>query len=217
MLVAVSRRMSCIPSRSRPSFTADRTTPPDFSHGSLRFFTPRLFYRRLTCKLIGHQVIHLFSATKSANRNCACGVSFLAEDETETRVRHHVSCFLGGHSYIKMCERDGHREYVCVQCGHPLLFAAQTSAYAQRETFRKKVRYLCNLFGHRVHSVAERDGLVEYACDCGHSFLKRRQVEDKITHPLVCLFSGHFIRFVTRRAGYSEYLCRNCGHTFCFI
>jgi len=116
-----------------------------------------------------------------------------------------------------MCERDGHREYVCVQCGHPLLFAAQTSAYAQRETFRKKVRYLCNLFGHRVHSVAERDGLVEYACDCGHSFLKRRQVEDKITHPLVCLFSGHFIRFVTRRAGYSEYLCRNCGHTFCFI
>jgi len=217
MSVAASRRMSCIPSKSRPSFTADRTPSPDFSRGSLSFLTPQRFYRRLACKLVGHRVSHLFSATKGANRSCVCGIRFLAENESETRVRHHVPCFLGGHSYIKMCERDEHCEYVCVQCGHPLLFAARTSAYARKETFRKKVRYLCNLLGHRVHRVAERDGLVEYACDCGHSFLKRRQVEDKITHPLVCLFSGHFIRFVTRRAGYSEYLCRNCGHTFCFI
>ncbi|HVF86842.1 MAG TPA: hypothetical protein VM866_04600 [Pyrinomonadaceae bacterium] len=209
--------MSCAPPKSQPSFTTNRTTFADNLRGSPSSLTFQHFHRRLACKLIGHQVSHLFSATKAEGRSCACGVSFLAENKTETRVRHHVSCFLGGHSYIKMCERDGHCEYVCVQCGHPLLFAARTSAYARKETFRKKVRYLCNLFGHRVHRVAERGGFTEYACDCGHSFLKRRQIKGKITHPLVCLFAGHFIRFVTRRAGYSEYLCRNCGHTFCFI
>jgi hypothetical protein len=32
---------------------------------------------------------------------------------------------------------------------------------------------MCGLLGHRVQQVAVRDGFVEYACHCGHSFLIR--------------------------------------------
>jgi hypothetical protein len=52
---------------------------------------------------------------------------------------------------------------VCTQCGHPLLFDAEHDPYAASPTFKKKVRYLCGLFGHRVRHVATRDGFEEYA------------------------------------------------------
>jgi hypothetical protein len=29
--------------------------------------------------------------------------------------------------------------------------------------------------------------------------------------------SGHNLRFVVRRSGFTEYVCRNCGHPFCFV
>ena len=61
-----------------------------------------------------------------------------------------------------------------------------------------------------------RDGFIEYACFCGHSFLKAQKIEGKIRHPAICVVAGHFIHFLTRRAGYAEYVCRNCGHPFCF-
>lgn len=64
--------------------------------------------------------------------------------------------------------------------------------------------------------VTERDGFHEYTCFCGHSFLKTETVSLKVTHPLVCFFTAHRIRFVTRRRGYAEYVCRDCGHPFCF-
>lgn len=86
-----------------------------------------------------------------------------------------------------------------------------------RPQFTKKVRYLCGLFGHRVTRVAARDGFVEYACACGHSFLKRADAAGTIRHPLVCFFFAHRIVFLTRRAGYAEYVCRDCGHPFCFV
>jgi hypothetical protein len=70
--------------------------------------------------------------------------------------------------------------------------------------------------GHRVHEVAERNGCVEYACRCGHTFLKPVNGLTRVTHPLACVARGHFIRFVERRAGYAEYVCRTCGHPFCF-
>jgi len=61
-----------------------------------------------------------------------------------------------------------------------------------------------------------RDGFVEYACFCGHSFLKEQKIEGKIRHPAICVVAGHYIHFLSRRAGYAEYVCRNCGHPFCF-
>jgi hypothetical protein len=89
--------------------------------------------------------------------------------------------------------------------------------YAGGVLFGKKVGYLCNLLGHSVHTVCERNGYTEYACDCGHTFLRRRAGLDRVTHPPVCLFAGHFVRFIERRGGQAEFRCRNCGHTFGFV
>ncbi len=47
-----------------------------------------------------------------------------------------------------------------------------TTHIGSSTTFKKKVRYLCGLFGHRVRHVTTRDGYEEFACFCGHSFLK---------------------------------------------
>ena len=63
---------------------------------------------------------------------------------------------------------------------------------------------------------AVRDGFVEQACHCGHSFLMSGEEREVIRHPLVCVALGHFVRHLTSRAGYAEYVCRNCGHPFCF-
>jgi DNA-directed RNA polymerase subunit RPC12/RpoP len=171
----------------------------------------------LSCKVWGHHVDnHVFKASRAADRACRCGTPYLAEDRSITRVRHTLSCFLGKHDYERLTDRDGCHEYVCTQCGHPLLFDAGHDPYAASTTFKKKVRYLCGLFGHRAREVAVRNGFVEYACFCGHSFLKEQKVEGKIRHPAICVVAGHFIHFLTRRAGYAEYVCRNCGHPFCF-
>lgn len=88
--------------------------------------------------------------------------------------------------------------------------------FTDRQSFTKKVRYLCGLFGHRVQEVAVRDGFTEYACHCGHSFLKRTSGETKIRHPLLCFFRAHRVRFLAKRCGYAEYVCEDCGHPFCF-
>ena len=104
--------------------------------------------------------------------DAAAGPNTWREDRSITRVRHTLSCFLGKHDYEKLADRDGCHEYVCTQCGHPLLFEAEHDPYAASPTFKKKVRYLCGLFGHRARHVATRNGYQEYACFCGHSFLK---------------------------------------------
>ena len=168
------------------------------------------------CSVWGHQVDnHRFRA--ASRRECPCGARYLAEDGSFTHVRHTLTCFFGHHTYTKVVDRDGHREYACVDCGHPLLFHADHDPYAESATFDKKVRYLCGLFGHRVHEVVERDGFREFACHCGHTFLKPEGDQLlRITHPAICVCSGHRIRFVTRRAGYAEFVCGDCGHPFCF-
>ena len=177
---------------------------------------------RLSCLLLGHHVDnHVFKHGPGGQRRCRCGSDYLAEDRSITRVRHTLSCFLGKHHYEKLADRDGCHEYVCTQCGHPLLFGAANDPYAASSTFKKKVRYLCGLFGHRVRHVVTREGLEEYACHCGHSFLKRIEGglatrPSLIRHPAICVVSGHFIRFLTHRRGFAEYLCVNCGHPFCF-
>ena len=171
----------------------------------------------LRCLVWGHHVDnHQFHEAAGQDRVCRCGERYLGTAGEATRVGHTLSCFFGHHTYRRLADRDGYHEYVCVQCGHPLLFSANCDPYAQDEQFEKKVRYLCGLFGHKVTQVTERDGFVEYACFCGHSFLKKEKGPSLIRHPAICVAAGHWIAYVTRRSGFSEYVCRHCGHPFCF-
>lgn len=172
---------------------------------------------RLSCAVWGHHVDnHLFRAARDRARVCRCGAPYLPRDGSATHVRHTLSCFLGHHTYERLVDRHGYHEYVCVQCGHPLLFAEGRDPYAQTTQFEKKVRYLCGLFGHRVTRVTERDGFTEYACFCGHSFLRPETELSVVRHPAICVAGGHWIKYVGERAGFSEYVCKNCGHPFCF-
>jgi hypothetical protein len=171
---------------------------------------------RLVCALVGHEVDNFQLGMQAGARRCRCRRAYLAEDSSETRIRHTLSCFLLGHVYTLACERAGYREYVCTRCGHPLLFDSACDPYAGWVRFEKRVRYRCNLFGHEVKHVADRRGLREYACACGHTFLRPLAGLVRITHPLICLLAGHFVRYVESRGGYSEFVCRNCGHPFCF-
>ena len=170
----------------------------------------------LSCALWGHHVDNCLPEIAGPDRRCKCGDLYLKRDGTMTRVRHTLTCFLGYHTYEVLVDRDGCREYVCVRCGHPLVFRDGHDPYRRAKAFRKKVRYLCGVFGHRVVAVAERDGGVEYACHCGHSFVKPQQRLATIRHPMVCVLLGHYVRYVTTRGGYDEFLCVNCGHPFCF-
>jgi hypothetical protein len=172
---------------------------------------------RLACRVWGHHVDnHAFERASTGDRRCRCGARYLPEDGRPTHVRHTLRCFVGHHTYKRLVDRDGVHEYVCVQCGHPLLFRAHADPYAGESEFPKKVRYLCGLLGHRVAVVSIRDGFVEYACHCGHSFLKHADAHATIHHPLVCRLRGHWVHYVTRRGGFAEYVCRTCGHPFCF-
>lgn len=173
---------------------------------------------QLSCALWGHVVDNeVFSRSRGRIRRCRCGAEYLREDGSRTHVRHTLSCFLRHHTYVRLVDRDAVHEYVCVRCGHPLVYPAGTDPFAACERFGKKVRYLCGLFGHRVRAVALRHGFTEYACHCGHSFLKPAEGTDIIRHPLICFFTAHRIRFVARRAGYAEFVCDDCGHPFCFV
>jgi hypothetical protein len=95
-----------------------------------------------------------------------------------------------------------------------LLFRVEENIFAEKRQFRKKVRYLCGLFGHKVHPVTHRQTFWEYACFCGHSFLQKEGQLKKITHPVRCIFAGHFVEHIGDRLDCSEFLCRVCGHTF---
>jgi hypothetical protein len=120
-----------------------------------------------SCRLWGHHVDNRVFSIEPESRQCRCGANYLRRDGSLTRVRHTLSCFLGKHTYAPLADRDGCREYVCVQCGHPLVFIDGADPYRRLPGFRKKVRYLCGLFGHRAVEVARRDGAIEYACHCG--------------------------------------------------
>ena len=140
----------------------------------------------------------------------------LARDASATHVRHVLSCFLGHHTYVRTGTRSGHNEYMCHDCGHPLLFRCESDPYEPARPFAKRVRYLCSLFGHAVHTVGMRGGLTEYACGCGHSFLREARHRTRVFHPLACFFRGHFVAFFSIRDGFAEFRCRVCGHPFGF-
>ena len=85
----------------------------------------RRLWRKLSCVLFGHKVNNaVFITMRGREKQCRCGAHYLST-WMETRVSHTVSCFLRGHRYEQIAVRSGHNEYVCVQCGHPLLFRTE--------------------------------------------------------------------------------------------
>ena len=170
---------------------------------------------RLLCWFWGHAV-HNEAFLHGARACTRCGRSILRDDSAIVRVGHTLSCFLVNHTYEPVVRRHGHAEYACVRCGHPLLFPLDRDPYSNRGVFKKRVRYLCGLFGHRVHRVTERSGGTEYACDCGHTFVRHPHGETLVRHPMTCVFLGHWIEYVEPRGEFSEYACRTCGHPFLF-
>lgn len=175
----------------------------------------RRSYHAVICSLFGHRSGNLkFGSPQSGSKQCSCGLRILQENNAETRIRHVPSCFLLGHNFTKIGERNGHYEYGCRSCGHPLLIETARGSYTNVNSLHKRPRYVCGFFGHKVHKVIERNNFIEYACHCGHSFLKAQNDMIEVKHPIICLFAGHFVRFVGRRGNNPEYMCRNCGHTF---
>ena len=168
------------------------------------------------CALWGHRV-HYTRVTGSRGAPCTrCGAVILRPDGGVSRIGHTLSCFFAGHRYTRIDGRCGHHEYVCDKCGHPLLFEAADDPYAARDGFKKRVRYACGLFGHRVHVVGMRGDDTEYTCGCGHSFVRPQRVLRLIHHPPLCVVLGHFVALSEIRGKWAEYLCRGCGHPFCF-
>lgn len=172
-------------------------------------------WARFSCAVLGHEMDNRTMRGEGGAVPCArCRQPILHEDGRLTHTRHVLGCFLRHHTYTFVAERHGHREYACLRCGHPLLFATDRDPYAQEAVFAKKVHYLCGLLGHRVHALADRDGFTEYACRCGHPFLMADGGLARVTHPLVCVASGHRVTFLAHRDGLREHRCVDCGHTF---
>ena len=163
-------------------------------------------HSKLSCILLGHQ---------AADR-CDCRREPFAENGAVRHIRHVLSCFLGGHQFVKLGSRLSHNEYLCHACGHQLLLRSDRDPCREDVSFWRRPQYFCSVFGHRVQPIGKRYGLVEYVCGCGHSFMNRRVALKKIKHPVTCTLFGHFVRFLGRRDGCSEYLCKVCGHTFCY-
>jgi len=169
-----------------------------------------------TCTLLGHKVHHTRIAKDSSTCCARCGAAILGQDHTVSRVAHTLSCFFGWHHYVPLARRSDHNEYVCERCGHPLLFEMTDDPYSTRNKFKKKVSYGCGLFGHRVHVVETGSTATEYACRCGHSFVKAQRALTVIRHPLSCVVLGHFLAINEVRGEWAEYVCLRCGHPFCF-
>jgi DNA-directed RNA polymerase subunit RPC12/RpoP len=177
---------------------------------------PPRAHRSVRCALFGHKVHHT-KITSYGRTPCArCGAAILDQGNSVSRVAHTLSCFFGKHHYVPMATRAAHHEYVCEKCGHPLLFELSRDPYAGRGKFKKRVSYGCGLFGHRVHVVTAGSKASEYACRCGHSFVKAQGAFTVIRHPLACVLLGHFVIANEIRGQWAEYVCRRCGHPFYF-
>ena len=168
------------------------------------------------CTLLGHKVDHTTIVEGSDTQCTRCGSAILGRGDNVSRVAHTLSCFLGRHRYVAVAQRGAHNEYVCEKCGHPLLFEVTRDAYSRHNKFNKRVNYGCGIFGHRVHVVETGLKTTEYACRCGHSFVKKQTALSVIRHPLKCVLLGHLIAINEVRGGWAEYVCLRCGHPFCF-
>ena len=113
----------------------------------------------IRCLIWGHAVDN--RAFRAGRHGCTrCGGAVLTAAEAGIRIGHTLSCFLQHHTYERVGTRDGHNEYACVYCGHPLLFRIDRDPYARSSVFTKRVRYRCGLFGHDVHVVGRGAGRV---------------------------------------------------------
>lgn len=173
-------------------------------------------YASVRCALLGHKV-HQTRIAKDASTPCVrCGAAILHQDHSVSRVAHTLYCFFGWHHYAPVASRAAHNEYVCERCGHPLLFERAADPYSKQNQFKKRVDYACGLLGHRVHVVDSGSKTTEYACRCGHSFVKEQRGLTLIRHPLACVLLGHFLTINQIRDNWAEYICFRCGHPFCF-
>jgi DNA-directed RNA polymerase subunit RPC12/RpoP len=168
------------------------------------------------CTLLGHKVDHTRIARKSCTRCVRCGAAILDQGPTVSRIAHTLSCFFGWHRYIFRGKRAEHNEYVCERCGHTLLFELGSDRYSRHNEFKKKVSYICGLLGHRVHVVKKSSKATEYACRCGHPFLKAQADLKVIRHPMRCVVLGHYVTVNHIDGLWAEYVCLRCGHPFCF-
>jgi hypothetical protein len=176
----------------------------------------RIALRRNPCRVLGHELDnHMVVDDGPLCRRCH--EPFLFEDGRVTHTRHVLACLWRGHTYLPDARRAGHREYACTRCGHPLVLAVDADPHPVGVLVHERVRIRCGATGHTVHQVTVRCGLTEYACDCGHSFLLACTGLAKVTHPLVCLASGHRVRFVERRGVVREHRCLDCGHPFLWM
>ena len=168
------------------------------------------------CSLLGHKVDHTTIKQDNSTSCVRCGDAILDRGPTVSRVAHTLSCFFGWHHYLAVGMRAGHNEYVCERCGHSLLFELTSDPYSRHYTFKKKVDYICGLVGHRVHVVEPGSKATEYACRCGHPFIKAQGALRVIRHPLTCVVLGHLVKINQTRGEWTEYVCLRCGHPFCF-
>jgi DNA-directed RNA polymerase subunit RPC12/RpoP len=170
----------------------------------------------VTCALFGHKV-HFTRIAADRCTSCArCGAAILDQSNSVSRLAHTLSCFFGTHHYVRIAARASHHEYVCEKCGHSLLLELARDPYLSRGKFKKRVSYACGLFGHRVHIVGTRSRATEYACVCGHPFVKAQRALTVIRHPLACVLLGHLVTFTEIHGNWTEYVCRRCGHPFYF-
>ena len=171
---------------------------------------------KAACSLLGHRVDHTTIVGSNDTACTRCGAAILNRNEKVSRLAHTLSCFFGSHHYLPVAQRAGHNEYVCERCGHPLLFELARDPYSRHRKFNKRVNYGCGIFGHRVHVVATGLETIEYACRCGHSFIKEEKGLNVVRHPLKCVMMGHLVAINQMRGGWAEYRCLRCGHPFCY-
>ena len=170
----------------------------------------------IACTLLGHKVDHTRIAHDTITPCARCGAAILDRGSRVSRVAHTLSCFFGWHHYIAVGTRAAHNEYVCERCGHPLLFESSHDPYSNSGKFRKKVDYVCGLLGHRVHVVTTGPNTTEYACRCGHPFIKNAERSQSDSSPADLCLGWNFVTVNQTRGEWTEFVCLRCGHPFCF-
>ncbi len=165
--------------------------------------------------MLGHELDNRLVADDGP-RCSRCHQRFLFEDGRITHTRHVLGCMLRHHTYLRIDRRAGHNEYACIRCGHPLLVAVDRDEHVDALLFPKRLHSDAAPSAMQSTAVTVRDGLTEYACGCGHSFLLAQDGLRRVHHPLVCRTSGHRVAFVQQRGSYREHRCVGCGHPFLY-
>ena len=174
-------------------------------------FTPLI---RFSCALWGHVVDNGVQAGALLEPGGAAAArSIWARMIQNVRPAHALlfSC-----ATIPMFVWHAHADQdACVRCGHPLVFpaGAATGLIASVSPRRSDMPVGCSVIAS-----------TPWRCETGSSIrvpLRSQLLETtgpcrQDWHPLLCFFTAHRVRFLTRRQGYTEDVCDDCGHPFCF-